>query len=145
MLKIPPISASQKSAFLDTTAKYGYALVLWWLTLTIMFFLDGKVELGSLAMVLVLSSALSGLLMPPIVSMATCAAAVATFNWYFVPPRGSFQVHLDQHLLMLFITLAVGAIVAGLMSRLRILATDEKMKRTIAEKAINSINEKRPI
>jgi hypothetical protein len=70
------MNASQKSAFLDSSAKYGYALVLWWVTLSIMFFLDGKVELGSLAMVLVLSAALSGLLMPPILSMGTCAAAV---------------------------------------------------------------------
>ena len=132
----------QKSGFLDSAAKYGYALVLWWVTLTMMFFLDGKVELGSLAMVLVLCSTLSGLLMPPFASMGVCTAAVAAFNWYFIPPRGSFQVHLDQHLLLLVITLAVGAIVAGLMSRLRLQVIDEKTKRKVAEKAILSIHEK---
>jgi two-component system, OmpR family, sensor histidine kinase KdpD len=121
----------------SNATKYGSAVVLWWLALTLIFFLDGRVELGSLAFVLILASAFTGLLLPPIVSIAASAVAVAGFNWFFIPPRGTFSVSLDQHLLLLGATLVVSVIVAALMSQLRHTAINAQQQAIKANQLAN--------
>lgn len=81
--------------------------------------LDGRVDLANLAMLLVLASALAALWLPAWAGAASGALAVLAFNWFFVPPRGTFGVDLRQHALLLAAMLVVNAIVATLMGNLR--------------------------
>jgi two-component system sensor histidine kinase KdpD len=84
--------------------------------------LDGTVDLANLAMVLLLSSALASLWLPGWASATASAAAVAAFNWTFVPPRHTFTVDLQQHALLLATMLVVNWIISGLVIRQRRLA-----------------------
>ena len=97
-------------------------------------------DLANLALVLILASAVSGLWLRAIESVVVCALAVMAFNWEFVPPLGTFSVHLRQHAWLLATMLGVGSMVAWLMGRQRMLA---ETARNLAEQAnlLRSFNE----
>jgi two-component system sensor histidine kinase KdpD len=84
--------------------------------------LDGHVDLGNLAMLMVLTSAVAALWLPGWTSAAAGALAVLAFNWTFVPPRHTFAVDVREHALLLLAMFAVNAIVSTLMARQRLLA-----------------------
>ncbi|MBE0549887.1 MAG: DUF4118 domain-containing protein, partial [Rubrivivax sp.] len=86
--------------------------------------LDDRIDLGNQALILVLASAVSALWWGPWASLATSAAAVLAFNFFFVPPRLTLSVGIQQHVVLLFTMLSVGWIVALLMARLRRAAVD---------------------
>lgn len=98
---------------------------LWWL--------DGRLDLANLALILVLASALAALWLPSTVAMLACALAVLGFNVAFVPPRGRLEVDLRQHTLLLMTMLAVAWIVSLLVSRQRQLRNAERMHTLRAE------------
>jgi len=98
-----------------------------------MFLLDGRTDIGNQALILVLASAVAAFWLSPMASMVACAAAVLTFNFVFVPPRGTFAVDLHQHALLLVTMLAVSWIIALLMARQRQLALNERMHLMRAE------------
>lgn len=112
----------QRLALGATTWLCGWAALL---------LLDSRVDLANLAMVLVLACALATLWLPVAASLACSTASVLAFNWIFVPPRHTFAVELSQHALLLFATLAVTWIVAGVMALQR--ATAERARRHAAE------------
>ncbi len=100
------------------------ALGLWpwllaWLALVL---LDGTLDVGNLAQLLVMAAAFCALWWPWWAALGISALSVLLFNYAFVPPRGTFSVALHQHVLLLFSTLALSALVALLMQRLRSLA-----------------------
>lgn len=95
--------------------------------------LDGHIDLGNQALILVLAAALAALWLPAIVSMVACAAAVMAFNFAFVPPRGQFSVDLQQHALLLVTMLAVSWLIALMVERQRRLAGNERRERKRAE------------
>jgi two-component system sensor histidine kinase KdpD len=86
--------------------------------------LDGPWGLDSLALLLVLGSALAALWLPGALAAAASIVAVLLFNWYLVPPRGSLQVALQPHLLLLATMLLVNLVVALLVLRQRQLAAE---------------------
>lgn len=98
------------------------ALVAWPITFAVMFVLDGRVDLANLAMLLVLTSALSALWLPGWLSWLASALAVLAFNWFMVPPKFTFTVDLHQNALLLTALLLVNWIIAGLVIRQRRLA-----------------------
>lgn len=87
-----------------------------------MAWLDGRVDLANLSMVLVLTSAVSSLWVPLKASLAVAAGSVAAFNWLFVPPKHTLSVDLSEHVLLLAAMLAVSWVIAGVMGRQRALA-----------------------
>lgn len=91
--------------------------------------LDGRVELGSQALLLVAAAAATAIWWSALASTAACVVAVLVFNWWFVPPRGSLAVDLPRHALLLATMLAVSGAVALLMSRQRRLASRERLQR----------------
>jgi K+-sensing histidine kinase KdpD len=97
---------------------------VWALAWALMLQLDalGQFELGYLALVMVLASALAGLWLGALASLLACAAAVLAFNWLFVAPRGTLRVEGAQDALLLITMLVVSGIVAWLMARQRQLA-----------------------
>ncbi|GAA0743118.1 hypothetical protein GCM10009107_07350 [Ideonella azotifigens] len=100
----------------------AWGLLIWGLAAGLMAWLDGHVDLAGLAMLPVLAAALAALCLPLGVSLALSALAVLAFNWWFVPPRGSFQVDLRHHALLLGAMLLVNWIVTWLMVAQRRLA-----------------------
>lgn len=84
-----------------------------------MLALDERIGLANTALVLVLIAAVAAVWSAPWLSLLSSAAAVLGFNFVFVPPRGSFMVGLQQHMLLLVTILSVSWIVALLVARLR--------------------------
>ncbi|MGS0755000.1 DUF4118 domain-containing protein [Roseateles sp. GG27B] len=93
--------------------------LVWGVTWGSLFWLDDRVALANLAMLLVLAAALASLWQPVLVSFVSSLAAVLAFNWFFVPPRGSFTVDGHQHVLLLMAMFGVSCITGTLMARLR--------------------------
>lgn len=112
-------------------AKWPVGLV-WACAWLLMQLIDGTADLANLALILVSASAICGLWLSAMESVAVCALAVMAFNWHFVPPRGTFSVDLRQHALLLLVMLGVGSMVAWLMGRQRMLA---ESARAMAEQA----------
>ncbi|MBK7530677.1 ATP-binding protein [Piscinibacter sp.] len=97
----------------------GPAVLVWAAAAVAMAWLDGRIDLVNLAMLLVLASALASLWLPGALSAAIGLLAVVAFNWYFVPPRRTFSVDLRQDALLLAAMVAVTTVVSALMGGLR--------------------------
>jgi two-component system sensor histidine kinase KdpD len=96
---------------------------IWATGWALLLLLDGRVDLANQALVLVATAALATLWLPGWVSGLAALAAVAAFNWSFVPPRHSFSVDVEQHALLLATLLVVVWTVAALVTRQKRLAT----------------------
>lgn len=121
--------ARRRTLALDLAA----AAAVWALAWTLMLALDGRLDLSNLAMLLVLASALASLWLPVPLALAGSTLAVLAFNWSFVPPRGSFAVEGNHHLLLLGSMLGVSAIVTALIGLQRRRAADALWHRRRAE------------
>lgn len=120
----------------DATRKTSGAwpsVLVWAVAWLAMVALDGHIDLGNQALILVLAAALAALWWPVGVSMLACAAAVMAFNFVFVPPRGHFSVDLHQHALLLVTMLAVSWLIALMVERQRRLAADERRQHHRAD------------
>ncbi len=118
---MPDLSARSApgSASSPATPSALPALAVWAATFALLFLLDRHIGLATGALLLVLGSALAALWGTPALSLAGSALAVLGFNIAFVPPRGTWQVALHQHVLLLVTVLAVSWIVTLLMARQR--------------------------
>ena len=94
---------------------------------------DDLLNLGNLALLMVLASALSGMWLTAGASLFTSLLSVLAFNWFFVPPRFTFNVNLHQDALLLLTMLGVSATVSYLMARLRAVAELESQQAKRAE------------
>jgi two-component system sensor histidine kinase KdpD len=90
--------------------------------------LQGRVDLGSQAMPLVLAAAAVGLWWPRVWAGASCVVAVLMFNWFFVTPRGSFTVSFQRDMLLLCTMFAASVGVALLVARQRQLASIQRQQ-----------------
>ena len=109
------------------------ATLVWSAAWGIMLALEARLDLANLAMILVLASVVDALWLSPFECLLACTLSVLAFNWIFVPPQGSFTVHLHQHALLIVTTLTVSWIVALLMARQRLLAVRERRHAHRAE------------
>lgn len=114
-----PDAAPATTAALRRTWPAALAWAAGWGALLL---LDGRVDLASLALVLVLASAVASRWWPGWASAAAAVVAVLAFNWSFVPPRHTFSVDLRQHAVLLVAMLLVNWIVGSLVIRQRDLA-----------------------
>lgn len=103
----------------DPVAPGWLGAAAWALAWLAMILLDGRVDLASQVLLLVLAAALASLSWRLGPSLLVSALSVVTFNFSFVPPRGTFAVDLRQHALLLLTMLIVSWIVTALVSRLR--------------------------
>lgn len=95
------------------------AWAIWLCAWGLLWELDGVLNLGNLALLLVLASAIAGVWFSALASVGTSAAFVLMFNWFFVEPRYTFSVHLHQDVLLLITMMGVSVVVSYLMARLR--------------------------
>lgn len=109
------------------------AAVVWLCAWALLWRLDGQLNLGNLALLLVLASAIAGVWLSALVSVACSALSVLMFNWFFVEPRYTFSVHVHQDQLLLLTMMGVSAVVSYVMARLRVLAELESQHAQASE------------
>jgi two-component system sensor histidine kinase KdpD len=114
--------------------KRWLGLLSWLITWLLLWICDGILNLGNQALLLVLGSAMAGMWLPPAASLIACVCSMLAFNWLFVPPRFTFNVDLNQDLLLLFTMLCVSAMISYLMSRLRSAAKLEREHAASSER-----------
>jgi two-component system sensor histidine kinase KdpD len=109
------------------------AIAIWLVAWGLLVQLDGTFNLANLALLLVLASAMAGMFLSAITSLLVSAASVLLFNWFFIEPRYTLDVHLHQDALLLITMLGVNTVVSYLMSRLRMAAELETQHAQAAE------------
>ncbi|MCV2370492.1 ATP-binding protein [Roseateles oligotrophus] len=105
--------------YFKTLFELAPAGLIWGATWWLMFWLDGRVNLANMAMLLVLGAALASLWLPLARAILVSLGSVLLFNWCFVSPRGSLTVEGNQHLLLLAAMLALSCVTALLIASLR--------------------------
>ena len=114
--------------------------VVWALAWGLLWYLDGALNLGNLALLLVLASAVAGLWSTAVFSIISSALSVLMFNWFFVEPRFTFSVNFHQDMLLLLTMLGVSSVVSYLMVRLRI-AADLESQHAQASEELRALSE----
>lgn len=83
------------------------------------FLVDHHVSLTSQAMVYVLAVVIASYRLGWMESVVCAVGAVTAFNFFFVPPRWTFEVENQEHLIALFTMLLVALVISHLSARLR--------------------------
>jgi two-component system sensor histidine kinase KdpD len=109
------------------------AALIWLCAWALLWRMDGVLNLGNLALLLVLASAIAGVWLSAWVSVVCSALSVLMFNWLFVEPRYTFSVHLHQDMLLLVTMMGVSAVVSYLVVRLRVLVDLESQHAQASE------------
>jgi two-component system sensor histidine kinase KdpD len=81
--------------------------------------LDNQVSLTSEAMLYVLVVVLAAYTLDYLPSVLCAVAAVTAFNFFFVPPRWTFAVDSQEHLIALFVMLGVALLISHQSAKLR--------------------------
>lgn len=91
----------------------------WCLGWLAIYLLDGRLDTNNLAMVLILTSSLAAVCLPWRYSVVLVVIFILVFDWFIVPPRGTFTIDFHQHTVMLLVMLVVNLIIVTSMSVLR--------------------------
>jgi two-component system sensor histidine kinase KdpD len=83
------------------------------------FALEQQISLTSQAMLYVLAVVIAAYRVKPLPSVVSAVAAVTAFNFFFVPPRWTFEVDNQEHVVTLLTMLAVALVISQLVARLR--------------------------
>jgi two-component system sensor histidine kinase KdpD len=83
------------------------------------FLLDRHVSLTSQAMLYVLAVVIAAYRLPWQPSIVAAFAAVTALNFFFIPPRWTFQVETREHLILLATMLVVAVVISRLADALR--------------------------
>jgi two-component system sensor histidine kinase KdpD len=102
----------------ESRKKTSYWLggAIWLVGWLAIYWLDPHLDSSNLAMLLVLTSALAAVCLPWRISVSLAVIFVLAFDWFFIPPRGTFTVDFHQHTLMLLVMLVVNLIIVILMA-----------------------------
>ncbi|MBN9430255.1 MAG: DUF4118 domain-containing protein [Burkholderiales bacterium] len=122
-MPVAPITARHDPA---ASPAWWLALAVWLLAWLGLFVFTDYLDLANRALILVLASAVSALWLAPWVSIGACIVAMLAFNFFFVPPLGTFAIDLHAHALLMATMVAVSSIVALLMTRQRRLTANER-------------------
>lgn len=116
-------SASKKSS-------YWLGGVVWFAGWLAIYLLDPHLDSSNLAMLLVLTSAIAAVCLPWRLSIALATFFVLAFDWFYIPPRGTFTVDFQQHTVMLLVMMVVNIIVVSLMA-VRVAQTERAARHAI--------------
>lgn len=83
------------------------------------FVIDHHVSLTSQAMVYVLAVVIAAYTLSWKESIAAAIGAVTAFNFFFVPPRWTFEVESQEHLITLFTMLLLALVISHLVTGMR--------------------------
>lgn len=99
--------------------RWGEVIVLLILATGLCWLLDAHVSLTSQAMIYVLAVALAAYRLDWIASAVCAVGAVTALNFFFVPPRWTFEVDSQEHFIALTTLLVVALVISRLASGLR--------------------------
>lgn len=103
------------------------------------YLLDHQVSLTSQAMLYVLVVVIAAYTLPLLASVLCALGAVTAFNFFFVPPRWTFAVDSQEHLIALFtmllVALAISHLAAGLRRETELARCNEMRARQLQELA----------
>jgi two-component system, OmpR family, sensor histidine kinase KdpD len=110
----------------DKTLQNQFAWRAWALVVALLaaatgfgFLWEPHVSLASQAMLYVLAVVIASYTLEPLASVACALGAVTAFNFFFVPPRWTFEVDNQQNLISLVTLLVVALVVSRLAADLR--------------------------
>jgi two-component system sensor histidine kinase KdpD len=103
--------------------RWAWASAVWAAAWVLMVYLESRIGLAQVAITLVLASALAAIWLPLVSSLATTAAAVLAFDWFFVTPKHTLRVDMTEDMLLLLEIAALSWVVSGLLARGRVLAS----------------------
>ena len=117
-------SAGRPRAHLDLSrevpwSRYGWAAAITAICTGIAFLMDPGFSETNVAMIYVLGATIAGLRLGRGPGTLTAIASVAAFDFFFVPPRLTFQVSDAQYLVTFLVMLAVTLIIGNLMANVR--------------------------
>ena len=95
---------------------YWVGCLVWAIGWSAIYLFDPYLDSSNLALVLILASALAAVCLPWRISVSLAVIFVLVFDWFFVPPRGTFTVDFHQHTVMLLVMLVVNIIIVSLMA-----------------------------
>lgn len=98
---------------------WGFSALLLFLATAGAFMLDHHISLTSQAMVYMLAVVVASYRLRWQHSVVFTVAAVTAFNFFFVPPRWTFEVDSRENLIALFAMLVVALVISHLAARLR--------------------------
>ena len=138
---LPPVASPSRDV--------GIAVSLLAVATLLGFTLEKYVSLTSQAMLYVLVVVLASYTLPKAASLLTAAAAVILLNFFFVPPRYTFQVDAQENLTALFALLAVALVISHLGTALRreteMAHLNERRARELQELATELANCSNPL
>ena len=111
----PPPRMGMKRRLLGTIG----AAALWALAWAGATVLDHHTDLANQAMLFVIASVLASIWLSAPAAFGFALLCTLSFDWGFVPPRGSLDVDLERHAVLLLAMLVISWLIAGLVSRLR--------------------------
>ncbi len=100
-------------------SRYGWAALVTAGCTGIAFLMDPTFTETNVAMIYVLGATIAGLRLGRGPGTLTAIASVAAFDFFFVPPRLTFQVSDAQYLITFLVMLAVTLIIGNLMANVR--------------------------
>ena len=110
----------------DTTISLGQSARQWLLLIALLstatalaYWLDPYVSLTSQSMLYVLAVVIASYTMGWVKSVLCALAAVLILNFFFVPPRGTFQIENSEHFIALMTMLVVALVINRLATGLR--------------------------
>jgi len=114
-----PVAPPARSAWRRRAAGVGGAFALWGLAWTGALLVDHHVDLANQAMLFVIASVVASIWLSAPAAFGFALICTLSFDWGFVPPRGSFGVLAGRHAALLAAMLMVSWLIAGLVWRLR--------------------------
>jgi two-component system, OmpR family, sensor histidine kinase KdpD len=99
--------------------RYGWAIVVTALCTAVAFVMYPRFELSNLVMVYLLGVTLAGLRLGRGPSLLTSLLNVASFDFFFVPPRFTFAVSDAQYFVTFAVMLIIALVIANLMASVR--------------------------
>jgi two-component system, OmpR family, sensor histidine kinase KdpD len=107
----PPARSAASQLFLATAATGAATAACWWL--------DARMSVAALAMVYLVAVAIVALLADRWAGIYASLVSVTTLNYFFVPPRYTFDVADPEYWWMLAVLLALSLGIGALIARLR--------------------------
>jgi two-component system sensor histidine kinase KdpD len=120
-----PRQAPSSSAVVDAAPvpirwdRYGWAVLTTALCTAVAFIMYPRFELSNLVMVYLLGVTIAGLRLGRGPSLLTSLLNVASFDFFFVPPRFTFAVSDVQYFVTFAVMLLIALVIANLMASIR--------------------------
>jgi two-component system sensor histidine kinase KdpD len=118
-------------------SRYGWATAITAVCTGLAFLMDPAFSETNVAMIYVLGATIAGLRLGRGPGTLTAVASVAAFDFFFVPPRMTFQVSDAQYvitfLVMLAVTLTIGNLMANVRQQNRVAGARERRTALLYE------------